>query len=60
MIIKILRQGTRLTELQDAAHEIIIDPGSSLKERGDALIVKAGMKSKRFFGMGMRKDAIFE
>jgi len=47
-------------ELQDAAHEIIIDPSSSLKERGDALIVKAGMKSKRFFGMGMRKDAIFE
>jgi len=47
-------------ELQDAAHEILFDPDSSLKERGDALIVKAGMKSKRFFGMGLRKDAIFE
>jgi len=47
-------------ELQEAAHEILFDPNSNLKERQDALIVKAGMKSKRFFGMGMKKDAIFK
>ena len=47
-------------ELQDAAHEILFDPDSSLKERQDALIVKAGMKSKRFLGMGMKEDAIFK
>jgi len=45
-------------ELEDIADEILFNSDSSLKERHDALIVKAGMKTKRYFGMGFNHEAI--